>query len=106
MCRNHSAKTDNQDKAPAVKPSKTSSVTAKKTPTCKKSAKRSWSENEKAGVNRQLKKYFYTEKLPGKFEIEEARRKEPVLLNRPWVQIKSYIKNVKTSQKRKYGKLL
>lgn len=79
----------------------------------KKSAKKSqkattprklWTADEHAAVKRQLDRYFYLEKLPGKHEIEEARKREPLLLNRPWMQIKSFIKNTKLSMKRKQNK--
>lgn len=63
-----------------------------------------WTENEHAAAKRQLGKYFFIEKLPGKHEIEEARKKEPLLCNRPWIQIKSFIKNAKVSMKRKQTK--
>ena len=63
-----------------------------------------WTEQEKAAVDRRLGQYFVSEKLPGKHEIEEARHNEPVLLNRDWVQIKSFIKNCKSS-KRKLPKM-
>lgn len=60
-----------------------------------------WNEEEQAAINRRLGKYLVLQKLPGKHEIEEARHKEPVLLNRNWVQIKSFIKNVKVSKRRR-----
>ncbi|KAL4221113.1 hypothetical protein ACF0H5_019373 [Mactra antiquata] len=63
--------------------------------------RRKWTQEEEAAVKRQLNKYFFLNQLPGKCEIEEARKLEPVLLNRPWIQIKSFIKNKKVSMKRK-----
>ena len=63
--------------------------------------RRPWTAEEQTAVKRHLDKYFFTEKLPGKHEIEEARRQEPLLMNRHWVQIKSFIKNTKLSMKRK-----
>lgn len=60
-----------------------------------------WNEEEKSAVCRQLKKFFGIEKLPGKCDIVEAQKKEPVLMQRPWSQIKYYIKNTKVSSRRK-----
>lgn len=69
----------------------------------KTAAKRKmWSNEEQAAVQRSLGKFFVLEKLPGKSQIEEARHK--VLLNRNWVQIKSYIKNCKISKQRRLDK--
>ena len=68
----------------------------------KKAQKRKmWSVEEQAAVERQLGKYLHTSKLPDKHEIEESRKKEPVLLNRPWQQVKSYIKICKVSMQRR-----
>lgn len=70
------------------KPSKQSSKPMKRSMK-HSSTRKSWNENEQAAVKRQLEKYFFMEKLPGKHQIEEARKREPLLLARPWVQIKS-----------------
>ena len=64
-----------------------------------------WTVEEQAAVQKSLGNFFVLEKLPGKGQIEEARRKEPALLSRNWVQIKSYIKNCKISKLRRVGKV-
>lgn len=69
--------------------------------TGKSANRKPWSSSEKEAVKRQLGKYFAVEKLPGKNEIETAIKKEPVLRNRPWAQIKFFIKNTKCSMSRK-----
>lgn len=63
--------------------------------------RRKWTTEEEAAVKRQLNKYFFLNQLPGKCEIEESRKHEPVLMKRSWEQIKSFIKNKKISMKRK-----
>lgn len=67
----------------------------------KTSTRKPWSEEESAAVERQLGTFFYQNKLPGKHAIVEAQRKEPVIMGRPWSQIKFYIKNKKVSMKKK-----
>jgi hypothetical protein len=52
-------------------------------------------------VCRQLGTFLYVEKLPGKYQITEAQKKEPLLMLRPWTQIKFFIKNKKIAMKRK-----
>ena len=70
--------------------------------TAKKANKRkTWSEKEKCAVKRQFSLFLRTHKLPGKSECEAAKRKEPILLDRPWSQIKFCIKNMITSETRK-----
>ncbi|GFR87870.1 hypothetical protein ElyMa_006087600 [Elysia marginata] len=59
--------------------------------------KRSWSEEERAAINRTLLKFFTLNRLPGKNEILDVQRKEPILQQRPWQQIKFFIKNMKNS---------
>lgn len=67
----------------------------------KTSTKKGWKAEEKAAVERQLGKFFTLSRLPGKFECQEAIQKEPALRNRPWSQIKFFIKNCKVSQRNK-----
>ena len=65
----------------------------------KTSSKRSvWTTEEKNAVKRQLGKFFAMSKLPGKGDIEAAKREEPVLFSRPWTQIKFFIRNYKISK--------
>ena len=65
----------------------------------KQMVKKSWSAEEKAAIDVTLAKFFVQEKLPGKSEILDAQRKKPILLLRPWQQIKFFIKNKKNSKK-------
>ncbi|KAL4234518.1 hypothetical protein ACF0H5_006161 [Mactra antiquata] len=64
-------------------------------------SKKPWSEEECAAVCRQLGTFLYVEKLPGKYQITEAQKKEPLLMLRPWTQIKFFIKNKKNSYEKK-----
>ena len=52
-----------------------------------------WSDPEKQAVERQLGKFLRERKLPGKADCESAKKKEPCLRNRPWEQLKYFIKN-------------
>ena len=61
--------------------------------------KKPWSAEEKAAIDVTLAKFFMQEKLPGKCEILDAQRKKPILLLRPWQQIKFFIRNKKSSKK-------
>ena len=72
----------------------------------KPTGKTPWSLDEKAAIMRTLSKFLTLTKLPGKAEIEEVKRNEPVLQKRPWQQIKFFIKNSKDSEKRKMVKAL
>lgn len=56
-----------------------------------KGQRKEWSKEEKNAVEQALGKYFFLKRLPGKFEIEQAMRKQPVLNTRPWKQIKYFI---------------
>lgn len=89
---------------PTVEPSTNLTLSKQKEPVKKPVKRKMWTDQDKAAIDRRLGKYLLLEKLPGKHEIEEARHKEPVLLNRDWVQIKSFIKNVKVSKRRKQDK--
>ncbi|XP_060590855.1 uncharacterized protein LOC132745869 isoform X2 [Ruditapes philippinarum] len=60
-----------------------------------------WTSSEEASVKKHLGKFLYQDKLPGKNEIEKIRKEDPILSQRPWIQIKSYIKNKKVSMKKK-----
>ena len=64
-------------------------------------SKKSWTVEECDAVNRQLGKFLLMDKLPGKKDILDVQKKEPLLSLRPWSQFKFYIKNKKVSQKRK-----
>ena len=54
-----------------------------------------WTEEEKRAVEHSLGGYLVSAKLPGKAACMEAKRNAPVLSQRPWQQIKFYIKNHK-----------
>ena len=72
----------------------------------KQTTKTPWNPDEKAAIKRRFSTFFSLNRLPGKAEIEEVKRDEPVLQKRPWDQIKFFIKNVKVSEKRKMMKAL
>ena len=63
-------------------------------PTGKKQwIRKQWSSEEKSAVKQDFGSYFYLNRLPGKDDIEKTIRNNPVLANRPWKQIKYFIKN-------------
>ena len=58
--------------------------------------RRPWSHIEQNAVRQHLGNYFVMKKLPGKLEIETAKCKAGAALSqRPWKQIKYFIKNHK-----------
>ena len=81
--------------------SSSSNIVGNKGRSRKAAPKIPWTSEEKAAVERRLGKFLRLERLPGKADCEEAKRKEPVLHRRPWSQIKFCIKNTKTSEIRK-----
>ncbi|XP_033747261.1 uncharacterized protein LOC117332456 [Pecten maximus] len=52
-----------------------------------------WTSSEKAAVKRQLGNHLLLKTLPGKANCEEVLRKEHVLHERTWKQLKDYIRN-------------
>lgn len=60
----------------------------------KQSQRKEWSVEEKQAVEMEFRSFFFLNRLPGKAQIESAMKKYPILANRPWKQIKYYIKNV------------
>lgn len=98
---------ENDNETPSVETyeenENTTEPTAKEKPRMKprrsktQSTKTPWGKEEKAAIDRTLAKYFTIAKLPGKHEIQDAQKKEPILQRRPWQQIKFYLKNIKKS---------
>lgn len=61
--------------------------------------RKEWSSDEKSVVEQEFGSYFYLTRLPGKSDIEKVIRRQPVLSNRPWKQIKYFIKNAQGKNK-------
>ena len=60
----------------------------------RKSLYRKWSAGERAAVLRHLGHYIDAHKLPGRGAIEACIKAEPVLLDRSWVLIKNFCRNI------------
>lgn len=52
-----------------------------------------WSDAEVAAVRSSLDKFFYSDKLPGKVDIEACIAKHSVLAKRTWKTVKDLIRN-------------
>ena len=63
--------------------------------------KRSWSDEERAAVDRHLGTHIEKNRLPGKMEIERCIRSESALKERTWKNVKDFCRNLMTSKNRK-----
>ena len=55
--------------------------------------KKAWAEDEQAAVSRHLFPAIIRGRLPGKCDIEQCIKAEPVLKNRTWKNIKDYCRS-------------
>ncbi|XP_014873036.1 uncharacterized protein LOC106936497 [Poecilia latipinna] len=68
-----------------------------------KVVKRNWTPEECAAVNKHLRKYIVTNRVPGKVDCENCIAAEPqVLSNRDWKAVKYFVKNRITTMRKKY----
>ena len=56
-------------------------------------ARRKWSDEEIAAVNRQLPHCFITATVPKKDQAEKAIASEPALRRRSWTNVKDFVYN-------------
>ena len=60
-----------------------------------------WSNDEKLAVMKEFATQIRMLKVPGKNECERAKSNAPILLPRSWKNIKYYVKNIITSNRRR-----
>ena len=66
--------------------------------------KKTWSEHEKAAVERHLGAFMTVQsRLPGKSEIERCLKAEPALKHRSWRNVKDFIRNKKVIKSKLSG---
>jgi hypothetical protein len=57
---------------------------------------RYWTSEEQAAVKQHFAKFFMTEKLPGKSDIQPVLEIETRLSRRSWRNIKDFVRNMKS----------